>query len=225
MKKYTEKDLEKFERDGYGRIFCPSGDYTKIKTFPEKCSFGNGCSFGVGSSFGKLSSFGNGCSFGKWSKFSDECTFEDECYFGVRCNFGQECDFGDESSFGDESNFGEKCSFGAWRRFGVYCRFSENSNFGKQCSFGEWCDFGHNCSHEGLTNSIYMAIDKIGSELRKTYFFKAKEGYFVRAGCFFGTLDEFKAQVHETHGGTIHETTYLMACDLAVKLLDSQWKE
>ena len=76
-----------------------------------------------------------------------------------------------------------------------------------------------------MTNSIYVAVDRIGSELRKTYFFKAEEGYFVRAGCFFGTFDEFKAKVHETHGGTIHETTYLMACDLAVKLLDSQWKE
>lgn len=152
MKEYTNEDLKTFERNEWGWLICPSGDYTKIKTFPEKCSFDNGCNFGVGCCFD------TGCSFGKWSRF------------------------------------------------------------------GEWCDFGHSCSHEGLTNSIYVAIDRIGSELRKTYFFKAKEGYFVRAGCFFGTLDEFKAQVHETHGGTIHETTYLMACELAVKLLDAQWK-
>lgn len=134
MKKYTEKDLESFERNEYGDLICPTGDYTAIKAFSERCSFDVGCSF------------------------SD------------------------------------------------------------RCSFGELC------SHEGLTNSIYVAIDRIGSNLRKTYFFKAKEGYFVRAGCFFGTLDEFKTQVHEKHRGTIHETTYRMACELAVKLLDSQWE-
>lgn len=147
MKKYTEKDLGTFERDEWGWLICPSGDYTEIRTFPEKCIFEKGSNFIMRSSFGAL------------------------------------------------------------------------------CGFGDGCSFGELCSHEGLTNSIYVAVDRIGSELRKTYFFKANEGYFVRAGCFFGTIDEFKTKVHKTHGGTIHETTYLMACELAVKLLDSQWRE
>lgn len=189
MKKYTEKDLEAFERDEQGWLICPSGDYTEIKKFPKKCSFGEQ------SSFGEMCVFGEGCSFGRY------------CSFGEMCVFGK-C-----------SNFGDVCSFGEGSCFGGRCKFS------KQCSFGEYCCFGHNCSHEGLTNSIYVAVDRIGIELRKAYFFKAEEGYFVRAGCFFGTLDEFKTKVHETHGGTIHETTYLMACNLAVKLLDSQWKQ
>lgn len=126
--------------------------------------------------------------------------------FPAKCMFGSWCKFGDG------------CSFGAWCSFGGWCSFGQVCRFGEGCSFGAWC------SHEGLTNSIYVAVDRIGSELRKTYFFKAKEGYFVRAGCFFGTLDKFKTKVHETHRGTIHETTYRMACELAVKLLDSQWK-
>lgn len=152
MKKYIEKDLETFERDEWGWLICPSGDYTEIRVFPAKCTFD------------------------AFSRFGEECSFD------------------------------RGCSFGAWSRF------------------GELSSFGDGSSHEGLTNSIYVAVDRIGSEMRKTYFFKAKEGYFVRAGCFFGTLDEFKAQVYKTHRGTIHEQTYLMACDLAVKLLDSQWK-
>ena len=102
--------------------------------------------------------------------------------------------------------------------------FGKRSIFIGKNQFGENCEFGLRCSHEGLINSIYVAVDRIGSNLRKTYFFKANEGYFVRAGCFFGTIDEFKTKVHKTHFGTIHETTYLMACELAVKLLDSQWK-
>ena len=165
MKEYTNEDLKTFERNEWGWLICPSGDYTEIRTFPEKCIFEKGCNF-------------------------------------IR-----------------RSNFGVWCSFGEW------CSFCERCNFGERCVFGELNRFDENCSQEGLTNSIYVAVDRIGSELRKTYFFKAEEGYFVRAGCFFGTLDEFKTKVHETHGGTIHETTYLTACELAVKLLDSQWKE
>ena len=207
MKKYTEKDFETFERDENGRLICPSGDYTAIRTFPERCSFGAG------------STFGQGCDFGRWSRFEEECSFGERCVFSEGCSFGWFCSFGEMCVFGKRSNFGDVCSFGEGSCFGGGCIF------GEQSSFGEYCCFGPNCSHEGLTNSIYIAIDRIGIELRKTYFFKAEEGYFVRAGCFFGTLDEFKTKVHETHGGTIHETTYLMACELAVKLLDAQYED
>ena len=66
-----------------------------------------------------------------------------------------------------------------------------------------------------MTNSTYFACDRIGSEKRKTYFFKAKEGLFVRAGCFFGTFDEFENRVKEVHVGTKHEKEYLLAIELA----------
>lgn len=213
MKKYTKKDFETFKRNEWGWLICPSGDYTGIKTFPEKCIFGKGCNFGRRSNFGVMCGFGDGCTFGEM------CNFDAWNSFGDGGNFSEGCNFGAWSSFGKRSIFGEASRFGACSSFGKWC------SFGGRCTFGELSSFGEKCSHEGLTNSIYVAIDRIGSELRKTYFFKAEEGYFVRAGCFFGTLDEFKTKVRETHGGTIHETTYLMACELAVKLLDSQWKE
>ena len=207
MKKYTAKDLETFQRDEQERLICPHGDYTEIKNFPARCCFA------MGSSFGERSNFGDGCTFGVM------------CVFGMESNFGMGSRFGGGSNFGGQSTFGEGCILGPANIFGERSNFGMGSRFGAWNRFGESCRFGHNCSHEGLTNSIYIAIDRIGSELRKTYFFKAEEGYFVRAGCFFGTLDEFKTKVRATHGGTIHEQTYLMACELAVKLLDEQYEE
>lgn len=53
MKIYTAQDLENFERDEYGRLICPSGDYTQIKSFGKWCSFGERCSFGECCSFGE----------------------------------------------------------------------------------------------------------------------------------------------------------------------------
>ena len=71
-----------------------------------------------------------------------------------------------------------------------------------------------------MINGTYFACDGIGSERRKTYFFKGDNGTFVRAGCFFGTLDEFVAKVKERHAGTKFEREYLAAVELAKIVLE-----
>ena len=93
--------------------------------------------------------------------------------------------------------------------------YSDINAFGEGCSFGEGCRFGEGCSHEGLTNSTYFACDRIGSEKRKTYFFRSEEGLFVRAGCFFGTMEEFENRVKEVHKSTKYEKEYMAAIMLA----------
>ena len=197
MKVYTEKDLEGFERDDFGRLICPRGDYTQIKSFGNECSFGNGCSFG------QWCSFGNGCSFGE------------RCSFGKGCSFGQWC------------GFGEGCNFGQWCRFGEGCNFGERCSFGNECSFGQWCGFGEGCNFEGgrVSCGRYVAVDRIGSEKRKTYFFADRDGnIFVRAGCWFSDLPAFKERVRDVHAGTRHEKEYLAACDLAELMLMEEEK-
>ena len=144
MKKYTQSDFDNFEVDENGYKICPSGDYTQISRFGEKCSFGAWCSFGEG------------------------------------------------------------CSFGAW------------------CSFGEGCRFGEKCSFENgaVKNGRYVAVDRIGSANRKAYFFMDEDGeMFVRAGCWFSDMATFRERVKEVHAGTIHEKTYLAACDFAELML------
>ena len=69
MKKYTQADFDAFEViDGIKQ--CPSGDYSDIQVFSDRCSFGEYCSFGKWCSFSKQCSFGEDCSFG------EECSFE-----------------------------------------------------------------------------------------------------------------------------------------------------
>ena len=198
MKKYTQADFDNFEVDEYGRKICPAGDYTAIKGFGERCSFGEECSFGEGCSFGEE------CSFGEW------CSFGERCSFGEWCSFGKWCSFGEECSFGERCSFGEECSFGEW------------CSFGKGCSFGERCSFGEGCSYENgaVKNGRYVAVDRIGSENRKAYFYIDDNGnMFVRAGCWFSDMAAFKERVKKVHAGTIHEKTYLAACDLAELML------
>ena len=99
MKKYTQSDFDNFEVDETGYKICPSGDYTQISSFGEKCSFGEGCRFGAWCIFGACCSFGVWCRFGAW------------CGFGEKCSFGEGCRFGEKCSFGEGCRFGEKCSF------------------------------------------------------------------------------------------------------------------
>ncbi len=51
MKKYTQEEFDAFETDEYGYKICPTGDYTEIKSFGERCS----CEFGE---FSKMLTFG-----------------------------------------------------------------------------------------------------------------------------------------------------------------------
>lgn len=117
------------------------------------------------------------------------------------------CPSGDYTAI---KNFGSGCSFGNW------CSFGERCSFGEVCSFGERCRF----ENERVKNGTYFACDRIGSEKRKTYFFKGDNGYFVRAGCFFGTLDEFVERVKKVHAGTKFEREYIAAVDLAKIVLE-----
>ena len=135
--------------------------------------------------------------------------------FGAYCKFGEWCSFGKWCKFGEWCRFGKYCSFGEWCRFGKYC------SFGEWCKFGECCDFGKHCSFENgkVVNGIYFACDRIGSEKRKTYFFKGDNGYFVRAGCFFGTFDEFIERVHKVYAITKYEKEYELAVELAKVVL------
>ena len=110
-------------------------------------------------------------------------------------------------------------SFGAWCSFGEWCCFGEG------CSFGKWCSFGEGCSFENgaVKNGRYVAVDRIGRENRKAYFYIDDNGnMFVRVGCWFSDMEAFKKRVKEVHAGTIHEKTYLAACDLAELILKGE---
>lgn len=150
---------------------------------------------------------------------TDFDNFEVDEYGRKICPAG---DYTTIKSFGEWCRFGEQCRFGERCSFGEQCSFGEVCIFGEQCSFGERCSFGEVCSYENGTvkNGRYVAIDNIGSENRKTYFYIDENGnMFVRAGCWFSDMAAFKERVKKVHAGTIHEKTYLAACDLAELML------
>ena len=149
-------------------------------------------------------------------------SFGELCIFGAWCSFGEACSFGERCRFGEWCRFGKQCSFGAGCSFGTGCRFGERCDFGKRCRFGAVCSFGERCSYENgaVKNGRYVAVDRIDSENRKAYFYIDENGnMFVRVGCWFSDMAAFKERVKKVHAGTIHEKTYLAACELAELML------
>ena len=208
MKKYTQADFDAFEViDGIKQ--CPSGDYSAIQVFSDRCSFGECCSFGEGCSFGRC------CSFGEWCSFSEKCSFGDRCSFGACCSFGEGCSFGRCCSFGEGCSFSEKCSFGEWCAFGLFCSFGKGCSFDEGCFFGACCSFGERCSFEGKGEYIgdypFLAFVGFGSRIgSKVYFFNLQDGIYVRCGCWLSDIAGFRERVKAENA----DAMYLDLCDL-----------
>ena len=54
-----------------------------------------------------------------------------------------------------------------------------------------------------------FSLGPIGSEQRMMMAFATDSGIKIQTGCFFGTVEEFKAQLTKKHSGNIHEKEYL----------------
>ena len=210
LHKYTQEEFDALPENEYGGKICPTGDYTKIRAFPNFSKFGDETKFGDGAKFGDWATFGYGATF------------------GYRATFGNWAKFGDGATFGDWAKFGNWATFGYGATFGYETKFGNWAKFGDGATFGDWAKFGKNCSLEGgrVKNGTFVAVGRIGSKNRTAYFYIDENGtFFVRAGCWFSDEDSFIERVKDVHGGTIYETQYLAALDYAKAVLPGMLKE
>ena len=101
--------------------------------------------------------------------------------------------------------------------------YSGFEKFAEGCSFAERCSFAEGCSLEAgkkmVGNSIY-SCGGMGSEGRTTYGIPTKEGVFVRCGCWFGNLSEFRDRAKEVYGDSEISVEYGIVADL----FEARWK-
>ena len=64
-------------------------------------------------------------------------------------------------------------------------------------------------------NADFAVISGFGRVFRTTTFFRCKDNLVrCKCGCFYGTVDEFRSKVRETHGNSKYAKEYLMIADL-----------
>ena len=84
--------------------------------------------------------------------------------------------------------------------------------FGDARVSGDARVFGDAWAHKP---SDIALIKGFGSEFRATSFFRCVDGIVrCQCGCFYGTVDEFRSKVRETHGNSKYAKEYLMIADL-----------
>ena len=96
---------------------------------------------------------------------------------------------------------------------GGYIESEGNLNHdGDAWVFGDAKVSGDACVHEPFDIAL---IKGFGSEFRATSFFRCVDGLVrCQCGCFYGTVDEFRSKVRETHGNSKYAKEYLMIADL-----------
>ena len=121
-------------------------------------------------------------------------------------NDGNAWVYGDARVYGNAEVSGDARVYGNARVFGD-AEVSGNARvFGDAEVSGNARVFG---------NADYATVQGFGSEYRATTFFRTKAGDIgVRCGCFYGTLDDFRKKVKETHGDSKTAKEYLMVADL-----------
>ena len=61
----------------------------------------------------------------------------------------------------------------------------------------------------------YTTVHGFGRHFRTTTFFRCNNGVVrCQCGCFYGSIEEFRAKVRETHGNSKYAKEYLMIADL-----------
>ena len=70
-------------------------------------------------------------------------------------------------------------------------------------------------SAQVTSNADFAVIRGFGRVFRTTTFFRCKDNLVrCKCGCFYGTVDEFRSKVGETHGNSKYAKEYLMIADL-----------
>lgn len=96
---------------------------------------------------------------------------------------------------------------------GGYAQVEGNAWVGENALVGNNIYISKNAKIKSSSDILYVC--GIGSRFGGTTFYRTKTGISVTCGCFSDTLDEFKAQVTETHGDNKFAREYELACQLA----------
>ena len=67
----------------------------------------------------------------------------------------------------------------------------------------------------------YFAVGPIGSRQDVLAAFLTEKGVYLRAGCFFGTVDQFRAKLEGEHGDNVHGKEYTAALGLVLAHYES----
>ena len=95
---------------------------------------------------------------------------------------------------------------GNWVKLGNWVELGDGVELGNWVKLGNWVELG---------NGDYIHIHPIGSRNARLFIHKHNGVLYAQTGCFSSTVDEFLANVQETHKDNEHAQAYRLAVELA----------
>lgn len=173
---------------------------------------GNAWIYGNARVYGDAKVYGNARVCGDAEVYGNARVYDDAKIYGNACVGSDARVCGDAEVCGNARVCGYACVYD------YACVYGNVWVYGNACVYGDACVYSNAsiCGNACLkTNADYTVIHGFGSEERTTTFFRCKDGNIrVNCGCFYGTIDEFRYKVHETHGDSKYAKEYLMIADL-----------
>ena len=165
-----------------------------------------------------LSHDGNAWIYGNAKVCGDAKVYGNSRVYGDAKIYGNAWIYGNARVYGDAKVYGNSRVYDDAKIYGNARVCSDTRVCGDAKVYGNACvcSDARVCGDACLkTNADYTVIHGFGSEERTTTFFRCKDGNIrVKCGCFYGTIDEFRYKVHETHGDSKYAKEYLMIADL-----------
>lgn len=234
MRKMTQAEFDELKRNEDGYLVISSfTDCTEINfgaadkvIFGDGCKLGSCCTVGTRCILGDGCELGNDCGLGYQCKLGDNCVLGDDCYLASGCKLGNCCVLGNDCILDNSCVLGDNCELGFWCRLGDQCVLGNKCELGNECKLGEYIDVRATFEDGRVRDGLYVQIGNIGSEHRTAYFYIDKDGaMFVRAGCWFSGMEDFKVRVKSVYCGTIYDVQYMAACAYAETVLPQMLKE
>ena len=150
--------------------------------------------------------------FGNARVYDDAMVSGDAGVFGDTWVYDNARVFGDAVVSDNARAFGNAWVYGnAWVSGNAVV--SDNARaFGDTVVSGDAKVSGDACVYKP---SDIASIEGFGSKFRAISFFRCVDGLVrCQCGCFYGTIDDFRSKVRETHGDSKYAKEYLMAADL-----------
>ena len=156
--------------------------------------------------------YGNAIVYGDVKVYGNSRVYDDAKIYGNTWIYGNARVYGDAKVYGNSRVYDDAKIYGNAR----VCSDARVCGDAKVYDNACVCSDARVCGDACLkTNADYTVIHGFGSEERTTTFFRCKDGNIrVKCGCFYGTIDEFRYKVHETHGDSKYAKEYLMIADL-----------
>ena len=150
--------------------------------------------------------YGNAEVYGDARVCSNAIIYDDAEVYGNAEVYGDAWVYGNARVYSNARVYGDAEVYGNARVCCNACVYGNTRVYSNARVYGDACL---------KTNADYTVIHGFGSEERTTTFFRCKDGNIrVNCGCFYGTIDEFRYKVHETHGDSKYAKEYLMIADL-----------